>query len=382
MNTWSKEVRLIAFLASALFGVAMVWYFRAAIGPLAVAALLAYVMSPMVDYLKQRTRLSHTSSVLVVYFITLFIILAIPAILTPVIYNQIQSMNLDLADMIQAYAEFANTPIYIVHWTFYPQQFLPSIPDSSANFLNPLAEFTLHAFEIVSTNAIWVLVIIVTIFYMLKDGYRLAPWLMRAAPPAYQNDAQRLYHKLRRVWADYLRSQLIFMLVVGVVDSIVWVAIGLPGAIFLGALTGLTSFVHEIGAVISGILSVGVALLLGSHFLPLSDFWFAVLVLILYLILTAIKNVWIRPAVVGRHVHLHSGLVFVVILVALMTSGALAAFVSVPVFVSMLIIGRYLRRRILGLPPFPDDDPDSYFFVNFPDDQDILPENTETQETT
>ena len=380
-STWSKEARIIAFIAAVLLGLAAVWYFRAAIGPLAVAALIAYVMSPMVDYLEARTRLSHTGSVLLVYFITLLILLAIPAILTPIIYNQIQSMNLDVAAMIRAYDEFVDAPIYILQWTFHPRQILPLIPETPANLLNPLAEFTLHAFETISTNVIWVLVTFVTIFYMLKDGYRLVPWMIRIAPPAYQADAQRLYFQLRRVWSDYLRSQLIFMFIVGLVDSIVWLAVGLPGAIFLGFLTGLTSFVHEIGAVVSGVLSVGVALLLGSKFLPLSNFWFALLVLGLYLVLTAVKNVWIRPAVVGRHVHLHSGIVFVIILAALMTSGALAAFVAVPVFVSMLILGRYLRRRILGLPPFPDDDdPDSYFFVNFPDDLDTLSENAEPQE--
>jgi len=211
---------------------------------------------------------------------------------------------------------------------------------------------------------------------MLKDGYRLVPWLIRIAPPDYQEDAQHLYLQLRRVWSDYLRSQLIFMFIVGLMDSVVWLAIGLPGAVFLGFLTGLTSFVHEIGAVVSGVLSVSVALLLGSHFLPLSNFWFAVLVLILYLILTTLKNVWVRPSVVGRHVHMHSGIVFVIILTALMTSGALAAFVAVPMFVSLLIVGRYLRRRILGMPPFPDeDDPNSYFFVNFPEEDEVLAES-------
>jgi predicted PurR-regulated permease PerM len=381
-KAWPKEARIIAFVFAIFLSLGALWYFRVAIGPLAIAALLAYVMSPLVDYIERRTRLSHTGSVLVVYFITLLILLAIPAILTPIVYNQIQRMNLDVAAMIQTYDDFVDAPIYILQWTFYPKQFLPLIPETPANLLNPLAEFTLHAFETVSTNVIWVLVTFVTIFYMLKDGYRLVPWLIRIAPPAYQDDARHLYLQLRRVWSDYLRSQLIFMFIVGLMDSVVWLAIGLPGAVFLGFLTGLTSFVHEIGAVISGVLSVSVALLLGSHFLPLSNFWFAVLVLILYLILTALKNVWVRPAVVGRHVHLHSGIVFVIILAALMTSGALAAFVAVPVFVSLLIVGRYLRRRILGLPPFPeDDDPNSYFFVNFPDDFDTLPDNTDSTET-
>jgi len=201
----------------------------------------------------------------------------------------------------------------------------------------------------------------------LMDGYRVIPWLVRIVPDDYRPDFEHLAAQLRHVWSDYLRSQLAFMFVVGLVDSIVWLAVGLPGAIFLGFLTGLTSFVHEIGAIVSGVLSVGVALFVGSHFLPMSNFWFAVLVLGLYLLLTGIKNVWLRPVIVGRHVHLHSGIVFVIILAALIIYGALAAFIAVPVFVSLLVIGRYIRRRILSLPPFPVGvDPSDYF--NFQDE--------------
>jgi predicted PurR-regulated permease PerM len=273
-------------------------------------------------------------------------------------------MNLDLVDMVNNYETFVTNPINVLQWTIYPNQVLPEIHEVPANLFNPVAEFALVFVEAFTTNFIWVLVVFVSIYYLLMDGYRLLPWLVRVVPKDDRPDFEHLMLQLRHVWSDYLRSQLAFMFVVGLVDSIVWVTVGLPGGLFLGFLTGLTSFVHEIGAIVSGVVSVSVALLLGSHFLPISNFWFAVLVLILYLILTAVKNVWLRPVIVGRHVHLHSGIVFVIILASLVFYGALAAFISVPVLVSLLVVGRYLRRRILGLPPFPiGAKPADYFYM-------------------
>jgi predicted PurR-regulated permease PerM len=153
------------------------------------------------------------------------------------------------------------------------------------------------------------------------------------------------------------------MFVVGLVDALVWLAVGLPGAIILGFLTGLFSFVHEIGAVVSGVLSVLAAFIGGSSIIAVSNSWFAVIVFVIYMILTMIKNVWIRPIIVGKHVHLHSGVIFVIVLAALIFHGALAAFIAVPVFVSLLVLGNYLRRRVLGLAPFPEgQDPTMYFF--------------------
>jgi len=363
-NKWSKEVRIITFIFAIVFSVAMLWFFRGAISPLVISALIAYVLSPIVDFLYRRTHLNRTMAVIVVYLLAIFVLLAIPASITPVVINQVQGMNIDIAELIRNYDEMVDSPIYFLQWVIYPNQFLPIIPETPSTYLNPIAEYSIHYVEVVSKNILWVFVSLITIYYLMLDGYKLPGWIIRIAPKEFRTDVDHLLKQLRQVWSDYLRSQLAFMLVVGLIDSIVWFAIGLPGAIFLGFLTGLTSFVHEIGAIVSGILSVGVALLLGSYFLPISNFWFAVVVLILYLILTAIKNVWIRPVIVGRHVHLHSGIVFVIIIAALLFFGALAAFVAVPVFVSLLVIGRYLRRRILGLPPFEEgEDPYSYFLL-------------------
>jgi len=87
------------------------------------------------------------------------------------------------------------------------------------------------------------------------------------------------------------------------------------------------------------------------------------------MILTGIKNIWLRPIIVGRHVHLHAGIVFVVVIGALVFHGPLAAFLVIPVLLSLLVVSRYLHRRILGLPPFPEgQDPDFYFTVLISED--------------
>ncbi|MFC1996414.1 AI-2E family transporter [Chloroflexota bacterium] len=380
ITQWSKEVRIIAFIFASLFMLALVWFFRGAISPLVISALIAYVLSPIAEFIFKRTRLNRQLAVIIVYLAAILVLLAIPASITPVVINQVQGMNIDIAELIRNYDDMVDSPIYILQWVIYPNQFLPVIPETPSTYINPIAEYTIHYVEVVSKNVLWVFVSLITIYYLMVDGYKLPGWILRVAPKEYRADVDQLLKQLRQVWADYLRSQLAFMFVVGLVDSIVWLAIGLPGAIFLGLITGLTSFVHEIGAIVSGILSVGVALLLGSHFLPISNFWFAVVVLILYLILTAIKNLWIRPVIVGRHVHLHSGVVFVIIIAALLFFGALAAFVAVPVFVSLLVIGRYLRRRILGLPPFAEgEDPYSYFLLEPIEPEPLLGNETTSQ---
>ena len=131
--------------------------------------------------------------------------------------------------------------------------------------------------------------------------------------------------------------------------------IGLPGAVILGLLTGLFSLVPEIGPLVAGALAAIVALSEGSTLLPLSNGWFALLVIGLYLLLINFKNIWLRPRVMGRSVNLNEGLVFVAIIAAVIFGGVLGALIIVPVLASAIVIGRYLRARILGLDPFPPE---------------------------
>ncbi len=357
-NAWTKEARIFALIILIVLVVGVVWYFRAITNPVIIAALLAYVSYPLVRFLSTRTRLSHQAAAIIVYILGLLVLAAAPAIITPVVVNQVRMLSVDIENMAMHYAELRTTQVEILNWAFYPSQFLPDVPEISTDLLSPLAEGVFVVVGAVTKNTIWVMVVLISWFYFLQDGYRMGELLIKVAPEKFQEDARKLMGQLRFVWSDYMRSQLTFMLAVGVMDTIAWLIIGLPGAVFLGMFTGLTSFVHEVGAIVSGIFSVGMALLEGSFYFNMSNFWFAVLVFVLYMILTAVKNFWLRPVIVGRRVHIHPGLVLIAILGALILHGALAAFLAVPVLLSLWIVAKYLRCRVLGLPPFPEDDED------------------------
>jgi predicted PurR-regulated permease PerM len=75
--------------------------------------------------------------------------------------------------------------------------------------------------------------------------------------------------------------------------------------------------------------------------------------LLVYAVLIMIKNFWLRPYIMGRSVHMHEALVLISILLATMLWGILGALIVVPALASLGVIWDYLRRRILGLPPFP-----------------------------
>jgi predicted PurR-regulated permease PerM len=114
-----------------------------------------------------------------------------------------------------------------------------------------------------------------------------------------------------------------------------------------------------VGPFIGTVVAVIVALLEGSTVLPVSNLVFALIVAATYGVLIAIKNVWLRPFIMGRSVKMHEGLVFVAIIGAVIYGGILGALIVVPVIASLAVIGRYVRSKLLGLPPFPEEKGDN-----------------------
>jgi predicted PurR-regulated permease PerM len=152
-----------------------------------------------------------------------------------------------------------------------------------------------------------------------------------------------------------LHGTVLLMIVVGVVFSIAWFAIGLPGALALGLLAGVLTVIPDIGPAIAAGLAVLVALFKGSNFLPLSNFWFATLVFGIYFVLIQIKAVWLRPRIMARFLHLNEGLIFVSIIGATILWGILGALIIVPLLATFGIVGHYLRCRLLHLEPWAED---------------------------
>lgn len=365
---WSVQSRYFVLAVVLISLVALGWYARAMFQPLIVAGLLAYLLNPAVGWLKRRTRWSHKTAVNIVYFVSLAVLLAIPATVVPVLLSQTETLTLDLEGFPNQLQTFLSQPVQILGYQFSLSRYLPDFGQSLANWIAPLPGTALHFLEATSRNVLWVILIVVTVYYLLQDWEALREWLIRIWPQGYRKDARRLFLEIKSIWAAYLRGQLALMFILSVLYTFAWLVIGLPGALMLGVLTGLLNIVPELGPFVAAMLAFIVALVEGSYFLPLSNIWFGVLTIGLYLALNYIKTIWIQPRVLGYNVHMHEGLVFVAIVVAILIQGVLLVLIIVPVLASAMVIGRYLRHRILVQPPFQGQE------------DEVLPLDLETEE--
>lgn len=352
---WSLTFRYVVGIISFILLIALLIYAQDAVTNLAIAAFVAYLINPAVVYLTHRTRMGRVAAVNLVYFSTVLLLLGLPSTLLPIFADEVQIVIQDVLDLTNQLQQTLSQPIHFGALVFHLEEWGRSIFQVQNTLLSPLPEEALRLLETTSVGVLWFLVILVSVHLFLSQWPTMRDWLISLAPPPYRPEMEELYNRIRNVWLAYLRGQIVLMFIVGVVFTVAWIIIGIPGALVLGVIAGLFTLVPDVGPFLAMVLAAGVALLEGSTWIPLSNFWVAGIVVIVYLVLINLKNFFLRPYIMGRSVHMNEALIFLAIVIATILQGILGALLVVPVLASVVVIGGYIQRRVLGLPPFEDD---------------------------
>lgn len=354
-KNWSLPFRYtVALILFAAF-VALLFYAHEAVKALIVAAFIAYLISPAVGYLITRAKLSRAVAVNIVYFSALIFLVGVPATLTPIFFDEIKIVAQDLLDLSRETSQTLSEPVQFGGMAFHFEQLGGSLAHVQDAVLTPLPEEALALLETTSVSVLWSLVIIVSVHLFMSEWPRMRLSLISLAPEEYQSDMHELYARLREVWMAYLRGQIVLMVVVGIVFAIAWSIMGIPGALVLGVLAGLFTLIPDVGPFLAAAVAFAVALLEGSSWIPLSNAWVAVIVFVVYLVLINLKNFLLRPYIMGRSLHMNEALIFISIMIATILEGIIGALLIVPVLASVIVIYKYLQRRILGLAPFEEN---------------------------
>jgi predicted PurR-regulated permease PerM len=362
LTQWSNLTRTVVIAVSLILLGWLLYTFRPLMSPLIIAVLLAYMVNPLVVWVQRRTRFQRKWAVPIVYFCGLALIIAIASSLTPVVVRWVSSFVTRLVDVETKLEMLLAEPLLFAGMEFHLGLSLADALNVTGESFTSMAEGTRTVVETTSASLLWLLVILVSLYYLLLDGARLRNWVISLAPESTQPDMARLLNEIDIIWRAYLRGTFVLMVVVGVVFTLLWLAIGLPGAIVLGILTGLLTIIPDVGPAIAAFLAVLIAYFQGSNTLPISNVWFAVLVFAIYFVLIQIKSIWLRPRVMKYFLHMNEGLIFVSIIGATLVWGILGALIIVPMLATAAVIGRYIRVRLLQQNPWSENpnSPDSF----------------------
>jgi predicted PurR-regulated permease PerM len=326
----------------------------AILAPIIITCILAYILTPIADFLSTHLRLRRTWAVLIIYLALIAVLIIVPALFIPSLIDQIENFVEGLPTLIQALNEIYERPLVFRDFTLDLADVYEQANNSLEGVLNSLATQTISILTNVFSAVVWMVFILVTSFYMVRDAAVIKRWADEVTPPAYRADIRQLQARVAASWNAFLRGQLILMIIIGLVVGTSMTIIGLPNAWLIGLLFGILEFIPNIGPTIATIPAVLIAYIQGSTVLNISNGWFAVLVLAINFVIQQLENNYLVPRIMGQSLNLHPIVVLIAAIIGAHVAGVLGILLAAPMVATLRILVDYAYRRLLDLPPFPD----------------------------
>lgn len=363
---WSRSTKVIVTVAALLLVLWLTYRFQSLISQIVMAAILAYVLNPMIVLIDNRTRLKRSSSILIVY-----LLLAIAAIggfiaLGFAAYEQISSL-IDqtpsfIASLTALIEEFTSRtePFRLGPFSLNPGIVdIDMIQDQLIGYLEPVLS---QGGQLVTDIATATITTLGTLFFIFVISIYLAieiPLLGQrvagmAQLPGYRRDAERLLREFGRIWSAYLRGQVILGLVIFLVVWIGLAALGVQNSLALGLLSGLLEFIPVLGPIIGAGAAIIVALFQPETLGQLANWQYAGVVLIFMLLVQQLENNILVPRIVGESLDLHPLIVIIGVFMGSSLAGILGAILAAPVVATLKLLSIYAWRKMFDQPPFPD----------------------------
>jgi predicted PurR-regulated permease PerM/GNAT superfamily N-acetyltransferase len=350
-----RAIALIVLLLLAL----MIYRFREILPPLMIASLLAFILNPIAGFIVERLHISRglaTGLVFLVLVAAMLGTLAAPVTAVPNVVRAVRTAQFDFIRFTNDIGAFFEQPLQVGDYSLDLSDAYQELSSMLTSFVASVAEGTLDVVLNIASGALWLLFIMITAFYLVKDADRFTEGLDSLAPPGHREDFARIRCQIADVWNRFLRGQLVMGLVMVVITTVVCTAIGLPYALVMGLIAGITEFIPNIGPIIALVPAALVALFKGSSFLPLSNFWFMVLVIGLYMVIQQVEGNVILPRILGESLNLHPLVVMIGIIIGGNMTGILGMLLAAPVLATLRVIGSYIFRRLYDSDPFPKPD--------------------------
>ena len=351
----TASIRNVVGAIVILIGMGWLFYtYQVLFGPLLISCIIAYLLYPFVTRLSNQFQVERRRVVPFVYLIFLGLLVWGIIYLAPIITAQARQLTGELAGFPEQLERLQVELEGILGFNLPLDSMVSELETDLAQVLQPERAFNLILSA--STNIVWVILIIITSFHLLRDWERLREWLFGWAPEDLEPDFRRLHQEIKVIWQTYLRGQLLIMSILGIASGLGAAAIGLPGALILGFLAGALSFIPSLGPATSTAIAAIIAWTQGSSFLHLSNLAVTVIIVLIFQVIQLVEGLWLTPRVMGRRLNLHPGIILIAIISTLFTLGTLMALIIVPLLGSIALIVQYARRKQAGLDPWPVQD--------------------------
>jgi predicted PurR-regulated permease PerM len=330
--------------AAILLVVFIAWFLiqiRSTLVLLLIGILFAAAIEPSVNRLRRRG-LRRGQAILSVYATILALVALGLVLITPSIVRQSQSLIDDIPEILQSSresaAEIENSSIrdLLIRSIDEAEMFYERIRagDTPIGGDEAVAVATSIGGGIVS-----VVTVLVVAFYWLTEKSTIKKVVLRRVPIERRDMAADIWGDIERRIGGWTRGQLTLCLIIGVISTVAYGAIGLNYWLALGLWAGITEIIPIIGPVIGGATAAVVAL---------TESWEKALIVVIFaVILQQVESVLMVPRIMRNSVGMTPLTVFLAVTIGATLAGPLGAILAIPIgAIVQVILEEVLPERL------------------------------------
>lgn len=348
----ATQLKYWGIAATVLFVV--LWVLGDVILPFLIGAAVAYFLDPLADKL-EAIGLSRALSVAVISVFGLLTFIAMVLVVVPTLSNQATALVETAPELSRQLQQFVTTHFPdIANAESALRQSLTAIGDTIKERGGQLLESLLGSVSSLLSILVLFVVVPVVAVYLLYDWDRMVARLDDLLPREHAPVIRHLAGEIDRTMSGFIRGMGTVCLILGTYYAVALMLAGLQFGLVVGFAAGLLTFIPYVGALVGGILAIGLAL-----FQFWGD-WFQIgLVAVIFVLGQTIEGNILTPRLVGGSIGLHP----VWLIFALSVFGTLFGFVgmlvAVPVAAAIGVlarfaIGQYKESQLYRGPQEPD----------------------------
>jgi predicted PurR-regulated permease PerM len=310
----------LAIIAIALYALSLI---AGAVILLLLSALLAYIISPLVQLLHRRLR--RSLAIAVAYLLVASVLAVGMFIVTSSLIRQSSSLAQSIQFLLSPAGERQLQPIIAFlgklgitkdQVALFKNQLLSQVQGA----LSGLLPFLTGLF----TNILNLIVVITLSVYFVVDGPRIIGWLRLKTPTTQRGTINFLLSTLDQSLGGYFRGSLLIALIGAVSTGVGLALLHVPYAALLGVLFFLLYFIPVIGGNVLGALCILAAL---------SQGWVVTLIVAIYIMFLQgiVIGQILSPRIFSKTVGVHPIVALFALFAGAELFGLLGGFLAVPV---------------------------------------------------
>lgn len=363
---WDRTIKIVVAVVALIVIVAIASQFTDLILRIIAAGIIAYVLTPLINFIVENTPLKRGAAILLTYLVLVLVLLGAAINLGVSTFRQVSNLIDSFPNILNNVVEWFSTaeainlgPFHLdlsaiwgsIDWDSFGEQVISTVV--------PILNQGGRTVVIILSSTVEVITVIlfttIISIYLAFEMGRLGGYISNAVyQPGYRRDTERILREVDRIWRAYLRGQILLALIIFLAVWVCLSILGVQNAFGLGALSGFLEFLPVIGPFIGTAAAVLVAFFQPSNYIGLDPVYYALLVLGIMMLIQQIENNILVPRIVGGSLDLHALVVIIGVFMGATIAGLIGAILAAPLLASAKLLGAYAWRKMFDLPAFPD----------------------------